>query len=103
MAQIPMPNNHRSWIPLMQFLKQLSHRYLLLSGTSIGWLSAGVESALITYSYRVFVVVQAVCSYHILWAAWLNISVTTDNVVVTDAELVMSVFAVPSINLSGRA
>ena len=46
--------------------------------------------------------VQAVCSNHPFWAAWLNISVTTDDVVVADAE-VESSLTVPCIDLSGRA
>ena len=46
--------------------------------------------------------VQAVCSYHPFWAAWLNISVTTDDVVVADAE-VESSLVMPCIDLSGRA
>jgi hypothetical protein len=53
-------------------------------------LTAGVESALIAYSNGVLVVVQAVCSNHPFWSAWLNISVTTDYVMVADAEVISS-------------
>jgi hypothetical protein len=53
-------------------------------------LTAGVEAALIAYSYGVLVVVQAVCAYHPFRSAWLNISVTTDYVMVADAEVISS-------------
>ena len=64
-------------------------------------MSAGIEPALIAYSNGVLVVVQTVGSNHPFWAAWFKISVTTDNVVVTDAELIMSVFTVPGVDLCG--
>ena len=46
--------------------------------------------------------VQAVGTYHPFRTAWLDLSVTTDDVMVADTKLVMSVTAVPGVDLSGR-
>ena len=100
--QIMVPNNNRSGIPLMQFCYQPPECSLLLWGAGICFFPQGVQSALITHSDRVFVVVQAVGTHKPFRSSWLNLSVTTDNVVVADAKLVMAVFSVPRVNLSCR-
>ncbi len=46
--------------------------------------------------------VQTVGPYHPLRTTWLDLSVTTDDVVVADTKLVMSVTAMPGVDLSGR-
>ena len=65
-------------------------------------MTADVQPAFITDANRVTVMVQTVGSYHPLRTAWLDLSVTTDDVVVADTKLVMSVTAVPGVDLSGR-
>ena len=64
-------------------------------------MTAGVEPALVANAYRVGVVVLAVGTDHKLRTAKLYLSVTTDHVMVADAE-VESSLAMPGINLSSR-
>ena len=97
-----MTDNQGAGVTLVKLLEQLSHRRLLLSRTRVGGLTAGIISALVADADRVGVVVQAVGADHPFRSSWLNSSVTTDHVVVADAKLIMSVFAMPGINLSGR-
>ena len=86
----------------VQYLQQMQHRQFLLKRTRIGGLTADVEPALVADAYRVGVVVPAVGTDHPFRTAWLNLSVTTDDVVVADAE-VEAPLTVPGVNLSGRA
>ena len=65
-------------------------------------MTAGVESALVANAYRVGVVVHAVGTDHELRTAKLYLSVTTDHVMVADAE-VETPLAMPCVNLSCRA
>ena len=97
-----MPDDQGAGVTLVKIFEQLSHRRLLLCRTGIGGLTADVESALVADAYGMGIVVQAVGTHHPFRAAWLNRSVTTDHVVVADAKLIMAVFAVPGIDLSGR-
>ena len=93
-------------VTLVQVFKQVPHRHLLLSRTRIVGLTAGIISPFIADTNRMGIVMmpfyQAVGADHPFRATWLNLSVTTDHVVVADAKLIMSVFAMPGINLSGR-
>ena len=89
-------------VTLVEILKQLPHRRLLRSRTRVVGLTADVEPALVADADRVGIVVQTVCTYHPFWTTGLDLSVTTDHVVVADAKLIMAVFAMPGIDLSGR-
>ena len=88
-------------VTLVQILKQSPHGYLLLSRARIVGLTADVEPALVADAYRVGVVVHAVCADHPFRSSWLDRSVTTDHVVVTNTE-VETPLAVPRIYLSDR-
>ena len=97
-----MPDDQRAGVTFAEIFEQQSHALLLLSRARVGGLTADVEPALVADADGVGIVVQAVGTHHPFRAAWLNRSVTTDHVVVADAKLIMAVFAVPGINLSGR-
>ena len=100
--QVVMTDDHGAGIARMQFLKQSSHGSLLCLCARVGGLTADVEPALIADAYRVGVVILAVGTDHPFRTARLNLSVTTDDVVVADAKLIMSVAAMPGVDLSGR-
>ena len=93
-----MTDNHGAGVTLMQVFQQLSHGSLLLSRSRVGGLTSDVEPALVADAYRVGVVVQAVGADYPFRTAWLYLSVTTDDVVVADAEVKTS-FPVPRIYL----
>ena len=71
----------------VQVFEQQPERHLLCHGTRVGGLAADVEPTLVADAYRVGVVVLAVGTDHVLRASQFQISVTTDDVVVADAEL----------------
>ena len=96
-----MPDNQGAGVTLVQFFEQSPHGSLLSSRARIVGLTADVETALVADADRMGVVVQAVGTDHPFWATWLNRSVTTDHVVVADAEVKTSL-AMPSIDLSSR-
>ena len=77
---------------------------LLRLGARVVGLTADVQTTLVAYAYRVFVVVlafyMAVGANHPFRSAGLNLSVTTDDVMVADAELEASV-SMPRIYISG--
>ena len=98
-VQVVVAYDHGAGVAPVQILEQSSERCFLLSRTSIVGLSAGIESALVADAYRVGVVVQAVGADHVFRASGLNLSVTTDDVVVADAEVKTSL-AMPGIDLS---
>ena len=100
--QVVMTDNQSLRIATVQVLEQQPECRLLLCGTRIGGLTADVEPTLVADADRVGIMVLAVGSDHVFRTAWLNLSVTTDHVVVADAEL-KAPLAVPGINLSGRA
>ena len=82
---------HSAGVTLMQFFEKPVHGLLLLSRSRVGGLTADVQTTLVTNTYRVLVVVLAcyvaVGTNHPFRSAFLNASVTTDDVVVADAEL----------------
>ena len=88
--QVVVTDNHGAGVTPVQVFQQLSHRNLLLSRSRVSGLTADVQTTLVAYAYRVFVVVlafyMAVGANHPFWSAALNLSVTTDDVVVSDAE-----------------
>ena len=89
-------------VTLVEILEQLSHRRLLRCRTRVVGLTADIESPFVADADRMGIVVQTVGTDHPFRPTGLNLSVTTDHVVVADAKLIMAVFAVPGINLSGR-
>jgi hypothetical protein len=96
-----MAYNHGAGVTPVEIFEQLSHGSLLLSRAGVGGLTADVEPTLVADADRVGVVVHTVGADHPFRSSGLNCSVTTDHVVVTDAE-VESPFAVPRIDLSCR-
>ena len=102
--QVVVTDNHGAGVTPVQVFQQLSHRNLLLSRSRVGGLTADVQTTLVAYAYRVFVVVlafyMAVGANHPFRSAGLNLSVTTDDVVVADTEFPASL-AMPRIYLSG--
>ena len=97
-----MPYDQRTGVALVQVGKQLPHRRLLRSRTRVGGLTADVESALVADADRMGVVVQTVGADHPFRPTGLDLSVTTDHVVVANAKLIMAVFAMPGVDLSSR-
>ena len=78
---------------------------VVVSRTRVGGLTADVQTTLVAYAYRVLVVVLAcyvaVGAYHPFRTSRLYGSVTTDDVVVADAELEASL-AMPRVYLGCR-
>ena len=99
--EVMMPNNQGAGVTLAEVFEQQSHCRLLFSRARVGGLTADVEPAFVADADRMGVVVQTVGTYHPFRATRLNLSVTTDHVVVADAE-VETPLAMPGINLSGR-
>ena len=85
----------------MQVFEQLSHRNLLRLCTCIGRITPDIEPSLVTDTYRVGIVVHAVGTNQPFRPALFYTPVTTDHVVVADAEVEASL-AMPRIYLGGR-
>ena len=100
-VKVVMTYDHSAGVELVQVFEQLSHRNFLRLSTRIGWITPDIKPTLVADAYRVGIMVLAVGTDHVLRTAWLNRSVTTDHVVVADAEVETSL-AMPRINLSGR-
>ena len=100
-TEVAMPDDQRAGVTLVEIFEQQSHRRLLLCRAGIGGLTADIESPFVADADRMGVVVQTVCTYHPFWTTGLDLSVTTDHVVVADAE-VEPPLAMPGIDLSGR-
>ena len=96
-----MSYDHGAGVTPVKVFEQLSHSSLLFRRSRVGGLTSDVEPTLVAYADRVAVVVHAVGTDHPFWSSGLNLSVTTDHVVVPDAE-VESPLAVPCIDLSNR-
>ena len=86
-----VPDDDGAGVALVQLFEQPAHGLLLSLGARVGGLTADVQATLIAYTYRVLVVVlacyMAVRADHPFRSAFLYRSVTTDDVVVADAEL----------------
>ena len=89
--QVVVTDNHGAGVTPMEVFEQPSQGSLLFCRSCVGGLTADVEPALVAHAYRMGVVVQAVGTDHPFRTAWLNLSVTTDDVVVAYA-LKSSVF-----------
>ena len=99
-VQVVVTDDHGAGVAPVQVFQQLSHCNLLLSRPRIGGLTADVQTTLVAHADGVAVVVQTVGTNHPFWSAGLNLSVTTDDVMVADAELEASV-SMPRIYISG--
>ncbi len=90
-----MPYDHSAGVALVEILEQLPHGLLLRSRTGVVGLTAGIKSPLIADANRMGIVMMpfdvAVGADHPFQATWLNRSVTTDHVVVADAEVETSI------------
>ena len=99
MTEVTVTYDHCAGVTLVQVFEQLTHGSLLRSRARVVGLTAGIKSPFIADANRMGIVMMpfdvAVGADHPFRATWLNRSVTTDHVVVADAKLIMSVFAVP--------
>lgn len=98
--QVVMSDNQCTGVSLVQRLQQLSQGGLLCVGARIGWSSSNIQPSLVANAYRVLVVMLAVGTCEPFRSACLNDSVTTDDVVVADAEVETSL-TMPRIYLGG--
>src|SRR5574344_2638560 len=71
-----------SWITRPEISDKVVHRYHLFQGAGIGRLAVLVQSALITYCYRLSVVAFAMCSLHHFRTHLLYRSVLTDIIMI---------------------
>ena len=101
-TEVAMAYDQGVGVTFAEIFEQQPHRRLLFSRACVGRLTADVEPALVADADRMGIVVQAVGTDHPFRPTGLNLSVTTDHVVVADAKLIMAVFAVPGINLRDR-
>ena len=99
-VQVVVAYNHGAGVAPVKIFEQRAEGSLLFSCARVGWVSADVEPALVADAYRVGVVVLAVGPDHVLRTARFYLSVTTDHVVVADAEVEASL-AMPRIYLGG--
>jgi hypothetical protein len=86
----------------MKCFEKPAHSGLLCSRSGVGWLAAGVQSALIAHPNGVLVVVQTVGANQPFRTSRLYLSVTTYYVMVAYAE-VESSLAMPCVDLSHGA
>ena len=99
--QVVMADDEGAGVTPVQLFEQLSHGLLLRLGARVGGLTPDVEPALVADADRVGVVVLAVGTCQPFRTTRLYLSVTTDNVVVADAE-VETPLAMPCVDLSRR-
>ena len=64
-------------------LQKLYHRALLGFGSGIGRIAVGIQTALVTDSYRVGVVMLGMGTDHLLGTAWVDFAILGDVVVIT--------------------
>jgi len=82
-----MTNDQGAGVTLVQVVDQSPQRSLLFSRARVGGLTADVEPAFVADADRMGIVVHAVGADHPFRATWLDRSVTTDHVMVADAEV----------------
>ena len=99
--EVMMPNNQGAGVTLAEVFEQQPHRRLLLSRARVGGLTADIEPAFVADADRMGIVVQTVGTDHPFRPTGLNLSVTTDHVVVADT-FIMSVFAMPPVDIFRR-
>ena len=95
MTEISMPYDHSAGVALVQVFEQLPHGLLLRSRARVVGLTAGIKSPFVADANRMGIVMMpfdvAVGADHPFRATWLDRSVTTDHVVVTDTEVETSI------------
>jgi hypothetical protein len=101
-VQVVMTYDHGAGVTPVKLFEQSSHGSLLHVRSRIGGLTADIQPALVADTDRVGVVVLAMGTDHPFRTAWLYRSVSSDYVVVADAEL-PALSAMPRVYLSGRA
>ena len=69
MIQVVVTDDHGAGVTPVQVFQQLSHRNLLLSRSRVSGLTADVQTTLVAYAYRVFVVVLA---FYMQWAPTIH-------------------------------
>ena len=89
-----MPYDQGAGVTLVQVFEQLTHGSLLRSRARVVGLTAGIKSPFIADGIVMMPFDVAVGADHPFRATWLDRSVTTDHVVVADAEVKTS-FTVP--------
>ena len=98
MTEVTVTYDHCAGVTQVQVFEQLTHGSLLRSRARVVGLTAGIKSPLIADANRMSIVMMpfyvAVGAYKAFRVTWLNRSVTTDHVVVADAEVKTS-FTVP--------
>ena len=99
--QVVVADDQGFRIAPVQVFQQSPECSLLRLGARVGGLASDIQPALVADAYRVGVVVPAVGTGHVLRTASLDLSVTTDDVVIADAE-VEAPLAVPGVDLGGR-
>ena len=100
-VQVVVTNDKGVGVAPVKVFQEPAHRSLLLRCPCVGGLTADVEATLVADANRVAVVVHAVGADHPFRSARLYLSVTTDDVVVADAELPAPV-SVPRVYLGSR-
>ena len=100
-VQIVMPHNHCLWIVAVQNFQQCTQGHLLFRCARIGGLSPGIQSSFVAHPDGVLVMVHAVGTHQPFRSSSLNLSVTTDHVMIANAEFKASL-AVPCIYLGYR-
>ena len=85
----------------LQGSEQTQQCLLLCLGACVSRLTSGIEPSLVADAYRVGIVVLAVGTDHIFRTTSFYLSVTTDNVMVADAEVKASL-AMPCVYLCRR-
>ena len=100
-VQVVVAYDQGAGVAPVKIFEQRAEGSLLFSRTRVGGLTADVEPAFVADAYRVGVVVHAVGTDQPFRTAWLDLSVTTDDVVVADTKMEASL-AVPCVNLSNR-
>ena len=88
-------------VALVQLFEQPAERALLRLGARVGRQSAAVEPAFVAYADGVGVVVPAVGADQIVRSSFLDRSVTTNDVVVANAES-PALLPVPGVDLRRR-
>jgi hypothetical protein len=94
-------DNDSAGVTPVQVLQELTHGLTLLLSTRVIGLTTRVVTTFVAHTDGVAVVVQAVSADHPFRTAFFNGSVTTDDVVVANAEL-PALLAMPRVYLGGR-
>ena len=100
-VEVVVTQDHGAGVTRVELFEQCAHGSLLLSCAGVGGLTPDVQPTLVTDADRVGVVVLAVGTDQPFRTTWLYRSVSSDHVVVADAEL-PALTAMPRIYLSGR-